>query len=470
MKVVSDFNLIPSFTPALYRSCSERSDARNNAWASNPLIPSASDTASGRVSHAILYLVSAPMKLSRRHFIRSSLLLTLPAASAASPLSSLQPSFDVVASHNSRVPGNAPLPRVSLMRTPDHGIQPQVAVDNNQVVHLVYFKGDPAAGDVFYVRKTPREARLSGPIRVNSISGSVIALGSVRGAQIAVGKGGRPHVAWLGSAKAEPRGPGGAIPMLYTRLNDAGSAFEPQRNVMQFATGLDGGGSIAADSAGNVYVAWHANPKANGETHRRVYLARSADGGKTFRREVAVSPAGTGACGCCGMRAFADHSGNVYILYRTATALIHRDMQLLISEDHGHSFSGRRIAKWTIDACPMSTASICQGGSNVFAAWETSGDVYYDQVHPPPLEITTARVPSGSPGDRKHPAVAANGKGETLLAWTEGTAWGRGGSVAWQLFDRHGLALGRRGRAPGLPVWDLVAAFALPDGGFTVVY
>ena len=42
-------------------------------------------------------------------------------------------------------------------------------------------------------------------------------------------------------------------------LSDEGSAFEPQRNVMQFAEGLDGGGSVAADVQGNVYVAWHGD-------------------------------------------------------------------------------------------------------------------------------------------------------------------------------------------------------------------
>jgi len=51
-----------------------------------------------------------------------------------------------------------------------------------------------------------------------------------------------------------------------------------------------------------------------------VYLARSTDDGKTFAREVPISPAALGACGCCGMRAFADERGVVFILYRTATS------------------------------------------------------------------------------------------------------------------------------------------------------
>lgn len=74
---------------------------------------------------------------------------------------------------------------------------------------------------------------------------------------MAVGKNGRTHVAWNGSSKALLRGslnpdsgnPG--EPMLHARLNDAGTAFEPQRNLMTSSFGLDGGGSVAADTASN---------------------------------------------------------------------------------------------------------------------------------------------------------------------------------------------------------------------------
>ena len=90
---------------------------------------------------------------------------------------------------------------------------------------------------------------------------------------------------------------------------------------------LDGGGSVAADQKGNVYVAWHApEPGKTGEVNRRVWLAVSTDDGETFARERAVFEEATGACGCCGMRAFADGDGTVYLLYRSAKESVHRDM------------------------------------------------------------------------------------------------------------------------------------------------
>ena len=102
-------------------------------------------------------------------------------------------------------------PEVTLMRTPGGGIQPQVAVDRKGMLHLIYFSGDPSAGDIYYVRKAPGAPEFSKPIRVNSVPGSAIAVGSVRGPHLAVGTDGRLHVAWMG---AHPVGSNKTVPML----------------------------------------------------------------------------------------------------------------------------------------------------------------------------------------------------------------------------------------------------------------
>jgi len=149
--------------------------------------------------------------------------------------------------------------------------------------------------------------------------------------------------------------------MLYTRLNDSKTAFEPQRNLMQFAVGLDCGASIAADLTGDVYVFWQGRGDVEGESHRRVWLATSIDDGRTFQRETPTIEKATVACGCCGMRAFADGQGKLYAVYRTATADVDRDMCLMISSDKGKTFTGSRIHAWKLNACPMSTASIGEG-------------------------------------------------------------------------------------------------------------
>ncbi|MGH9666003.1 MAG: sialidase family protein [Bryobacteraceae bacterium] len=359
--------------------------------------------------------------------------------------------------------------RVTLVRVPDGGIQPQVAVDTRGIVHLLYFRGEAGGGDLYYVRSSDGGATFSRPIRVNSQPESAIATGNIRGAHLAIGRNGKVHVAWNGSNKAEPRGPDNATPMLYTRLNDAGTAFEPQRNVIQSAYRLDGGGAVAADAAGNVYVFWHAPaPGTQGEASRRVWVARSSDDGKTFARERAAFDEPTGACGCCGMAALADSKGNVYALYRSAREMVHRDMYLLFSHDRGASFSGSDVSAWNVGFCVMSLASFAEGPAGVEAAWETGRQVYFATV-----DSGKAGAAVGAPGaadDRRYPALAINSRGDTLLAWTEGMGWKKGGSAAWQVFDAKGRPEGNRGEAEGVPAWSLVAAYARPDGGFAVVY
>lgn len=360
---------------------------------------------------------------------------------------------------------------VHLIRTPQGGLQAQAAAGPDGAVHLIYFVGDPAGGDIYYVRQAAGASEFSKPVRVNSFPGSAIAIGTIRGAQIALGRNGRVHVAWNGSGQAQPKGPGGAAPMLYTRMNDAGAGFEPQRNLLQVAAGLDGGGTVAADGEGNVYVAWHApDPGEQGEEHRRVWIARSRDDGRTFAREQPAWQEPTGACGCCGMRAFADSRGDLGILYRAATHGDERDMVLLISQDHGEHFRGVRIHKWKLNACPMSSAFMAETpGGRIEAAWETENQVYFASADPGTIQISPPAAPAGK-AVRKHPVIAVNSRGETILVWTEGTGWKKGGSIAWQVFDSAGRPEAEGGTAAGLPAWSMAAVFARLDGSFTIVY
>ena len=368
-------------------------------------------------------------------------------------------------------------PSVLLLRVPNGGIQPEAVVDERGLLHLLYFAGEARAGDLFYVRSKDYGHTFTMPVRVNSQPGSAIATGTIRGGQIAIGRGGRVHVTWNGSDAASPKGVANpangqpTAPFLYARSNAEGTVFEAQRNLTTRGYFIDGGGSIAADRDGNIYAAWHAAPVDGqpGEDHRRVWIARSSDGGATFSREEPAWSESTGACGCCGMRMLAA-SNALYLLFRSATAMTHRDIYLLQSTDRARTFRGSRVQQWEINACPMTSMSIAAAPSGVFGAWETAGQVYFGEV-----DAKTGSVPKpiSAPGDartRKHPRLAANSKGELLFVWTEGTAWARGGSLAWQVFDQSGRPTQVTGTAPGISVWSFAAAIARPDGRFTVFY
>ncbi len=401
-----------------------------------------------------------------------SLAALLMLASLASPIISSSARGDEPRGH---------APTVEVLELPDGGIQPQAAADDSGTIHLVDFRGDPAGGDLYYCRTEapsgPGRTKFARPVRVNSQPGSAIAIGTIRGGQLAIGRGGRVHVAWNGSNSASPKNPAGGVPMLYTRSDPSGTSFEPQRNLMHTTSALDGGGAVAADREGNVYVAWHARTEdaGPGEAHRRMWLARSNDDGATFSAEEPAFDEPTGACGCCGTRALADHNGAVYLLYRAATEGVDRDMYLLRSDDRGRHFRGEALGRWRAQLCPMSSAALADSADGVRAAWETKGQVYFSRLDPqthrssPPVSPPTGADARPSAG-RKHPAVAANPRGETILVWTEGTGWQKGGSLVWQVFDRDGRSIGPAGRIDnGVPVWGLATVVARPDGGFVIV-
>jgi hypothetical protein len=291
---------------------------------------------------------------------------------------------------------------------------------------------------------------------------------------LAVGKNGRVHVAWdgmgKGAAKVTISGKEVA-PLLYTRLNDAGTAFEPERNVITYAAGLDGGSSVAADAQGNVYVAWHGSAPDNKdkEAGRAIFVARSTDEGKTFQPEKPAVAKKTGACACCGMRAFADSQGAVYILYRAATDMMERGETLLVARRPGADFEIAYSHPWKATTCPMSSATLTENKTGVLAAWETGDNVFFAGVDPKTMQVSRPVSPLAGL-KRKHPVAVANASGETLFVWTEGTGWAKGGSLAWQLYDKDGKPAGEKQRAPGVPVWSLPTAYARADGTFAIVY
>ena len=370
-------------------------------------------------------------------------------------------------------------PALRTLRVPNNGLQPQI-VSRAGVLHLIYFKGDAAHGDLFYVRSADNGATFSEPLQVNSQPGSAVAAGSIRGGQITLGGKDLVHVVWNGSSTARPKGPlnpempadnpHNGLPMLYSRLGPDGR-FEPQRNLMQKTFALDGGGSVAADAEGNVYVAWHAKTEgsAKGEQGRVVWLAKSTNDGQTFNAESPAFEESTGACGCCGMQVFADSAGTLRALYRSARETVNRDIYLLSSWDQGSTFASARIDPWEIGACPMSSMSFCEGPAGVLGAWETAGQVSFASLDK--TDPVLAKISAPGPGEhRKHPRLAQNEQGEVLLVWAVVQGWAKAGSLAWQIFDRNGKPLGEMGSADNLPPWSFGAPVVDSSGNFLLLY
>jgi hypothetical protein len=361
-------------------------------------------------------------------------------------------------------PGGAP--RVDHLAVPDGGIQPQAAIDTRGTIHLIYYKGPSSGGDLFYVRRGARDTAFSAPLRVNSEAGSAIAAGAVRGGRLALGRDGWVHVAWNAAHAVEHDG-ATITPMWYARLAPGARAFEAQRAIGTHTKNLDGGGTVAADASGHVFVVWHAAGDQEGETHRQMFVAESSDDGTHFAADRVLATPG-GACGCCGAAALVDGEKRLQILYRSATDGVHRDPSWMTVTAQGAS-NPVHLQAWNLPACPMTTFALARANDGLVAAWMVEQQIFTADLDAG-THMATAPSPMSGSAARNHPALAVNAAGDRLFAWIEGANRSRDGTAAWELRDARGHRLASLADAGTTPPLSLIGAIARPDGSFALVY
>ena len=350
----------------------------------------------------------------------------------------------------------APGPSVETLRIPEGGRMPRAVLDDSGTLHAVYATGAMTSADLFYVSRGPDASDWTTPVRVNSDEFSVFAAGPIDGGQLALGPDGRLHVVWF---QTDP------VRIFYTRSTLGG--FEPQRTVApEEAGGVEASPAVVTDAGGTVFVLWHAG--AVEDARRAVYLAVSDDGGKSFAAPRPVSAPSEGACACCSLAALSDRRGDLFVSYRGARDNMNRGQRLLTSTDAGETFSDELIDPWELGACPVSVTTLAEGPEGVRVAWETDGQVYVSEAGRPEAAASPAGVARFR---RKSPAVAVNGRGDTLLAWGDAPGWRPGGTLHWQVFDAEGQP---RGEATGeqgtIPSGSAAAAVARQDGTFLLLY
>ena len=349
------------------------------------------------------------------------------------------------------------LPNVSVLRVPDGGTLPQVAVDEADTIHLVYYSGSMSFGDLFHATMHPGTSDWSEPQRINSTPRSVTGLGPTDGGQFTIGPDGRLHVVWF--HRAPPR-------FYYTRSDHTGR-FETQKVLSRkVEDGVESGPTLAVDHAGAVYVFWHADPVEDAQ--RRVYGTVSRDNGVHFDSPRTVNLPAAGACACCGIRAVANVKGTISVAYRSAGDNVNRDMRLLTSTNEGRTFTDRLIQPWTLGACPVATTTLSTGPQGTVVGWETEGQVYLANTE----HVEEATLPPGvAEFRRKNPTVAVNHRGQTLLAWGDGPGFQSGGQLYWHLFDDRGRPRGQQNSTSTLiPPRSLPSTAARNDGSFVLVY
>lgn len=349
--------------------------------------------------------------------------------------------------------------QVKVESVPEGGLQPQVLVDAKGEVHLVYLKGDSKACDIRYTHRASADTSWAEPITVNSIPNSAIAVGTIRGAQMALGRGGSVQVVWNGAPQKTGEKQHRSA-LYHARMKAGAGQFEQQRDWLGETVALDGGASIAANAEGRVCLVWHAAMEVGlREGARLVFVRESQDDGATFSESKPLNKDQPGVCPCCSLRAHLDAKGALHVLYRAAMKPDERGIAL-ISASQGSAAKISRLDDWRIAMCPMSSISMSEVTGSPRVAWENDGRIVMGQ-------LGGALEKVGPPG-AKHPSLITNGQASTLIACITDSGWMKAGKLHWELRDAAGKVTGT-GEGGKLPVWSFAAAYALPDGSFVIL-
>jgi hypothetical protein len=272
------------------------------------------------------------------------------------------------------------------------------------------------------------------PVRVNPKAGEATAW---RGdaPTVAVSPDGAIHVGWTARVASAKN----ANELYLSTSRDGGRSFEPPVRVNDDGKAVEHGmHSLAVSAEGRVYVAWLdernvVKPppahKENGqmkmdhmEANREVFLAASADGGRSFSTNTRI---GREACPCCKTALATGSGGRVYASWRQVLPGEFRHIALAASADEGKTFSAPKIVsddRWMIAACPVSGPALSAADDGALrVVWYTEGDkgapgIYWAESRDHG-ETFSESTPLAEGEARGNPFLLTNGKGVATVIW-----------------------------------------------------
>jgi hypothetical protein len=262
------------------------------------------------------------------------------------------------------------------------------------------------AGNAIYFAASPDSGKTFGrPVLVSSKG--QLSLGMHRGPRMAYTPQGIVISAIVGE-----QGKGRDGDLLAWTSKDGGKRWsEPVRLNDVPASAREGLHAMAFGGRNTLFAAW-LDLREQGT---RVYGATSSDGGATWseNRPVYTSPSGT-VCQCCHPSVGVDPSGVVFVMFRNALDGA-RDLYLARSADGAKSFEpARKLGRgtWKLEACPMDGGGLAvdQNG-RVTTIWRREETLFAS-------DADGSEEPLG-PG--RNPAVAVT-RGGVYAAWTDGKA------------------------------------------------
>lgn len=292
-------------------------------------------------------------------------------------------------------------------------VSPQIAVDVNGNVNVVWEDDSGASSDISFSRSSDHGATFSAP---KSLSLNV---GNSTSAQLAVDLNGNVTVAWENDSP-------GNFDIFVSRSTDGGQNFSTPKNLSN-SPGLSRTPQIAVDLGGNINVLWADNAPPNSSTD--IFFSRSGNGGATFSAPQNISnSAGFSANPSLAV----DSGGNINLVWEDSTPG-NRDIFFSQSLDAGATFSAPQNLSNNagLSSVPLIVADK-NGDLNVVWQDATPGvsQIFFSRFtnkitnHPPvanagPDQSVQATGPSGA-SVQLDGSKSSDPDGDTLTyAWTD---------------------------------------------------
>lgn len=325
--------------------------------------------------------------------------------------------------------------------TPNHPQQPQVAVDRDGIIHVVYGVGQ----QVRYRRSGDGGQTFSAAVNLPPVG--ELSLGMRRGPRIAVSD---EVICVTVIGGAQGKGKDGDV--LAFRSEDQGRTWAGPSRVNDVAdSAREGLHAMAAGPKGAMSCVWLDL------RHRKteVMASRSSDGGRTWLPNVLVyqSPDGS-VCECCHPSVAIDDRGHLHVLWRNSLAG-KRDMYAATSTDGGATFGpAARLGSgtWPLDACPMDGGAIAVVGHQVATIWRRGTEVYLLDGKQSERRLGTGEQPVLALTERGPLSAWLTKRGESLLLLKPGAE--QPIPLAKHAADPV-IAADPRGRGPVVAAWEV---------------
>ncbi|TLU88681.1 exo-alpha-sialidase [Dyadobacter sediminis] len=261
------------------------------------------------------------------------------------------------------------------------GSQPEISVDREGIIHIVYGVKNANERDLYYVFSGDGGKSYSKPALLGNFP--QMGLGMGRGPQLTTTKD--YTVVTVGDHRGN----------LYAirSMNITHQWSTPVRVNDTDTTAKEALSSISAGNDNLVYTAWLDSRLGN----NNLYGALSRDGGLTWgKNQLIYKGEQNGICECCKPSVYISQTGQISVMFRNKLDGA-RNMYLISSTDEGEHFGKAQkqgTGNYMINACPMDGGDLTVNlRGEASTVWRRQMEIYLAQHGKTEMKLGSGRTP-----------------------------------------------------------------------------